>query len=282
MYTAKRFRYITKPLKIEPRDLLNTPLLLSRSFHFLASPSDTKDQIRELLNLRHSLGVKEPTIIWEPAPPSCIPENLSACLETVEIVDIFSPNHIELAALFGIDLSLGEQFDRSVVEGLAHRCLASGIGTSKQGTIVVRAGHEGCCVYSRKRKELIWLPPYYLGSPKIIDPTGAGNAFLGGFAIGLMETGDDIVAACYGTVASTFALEQIGLPVLDVLDASLSFAADGMATGSEIWNGISVRARLREYTSNLGLRYLPIGQSETCKTLVQPGPPGSANDEFGE
>jgi sugar/nucleoside kinase (ribokinase family) len=175
---------------------------------------------------------------------------LSAFLEAIKFVDILSPNHIELAAFFSIDLSNDEPLDRSIIEELAQKCLASGIGPEKQGTVVVRAGHEGCCVYSRKQKEFVWLPPFYKDSPKVIDPTGAGNAFLGGFAIGLRETADDVLASCYGSIASTFALEQIGLPILEPLQ---SITTDGAAMSSETWNGTIVRERLQEYTSRLGI-----------------------------
>ncbi|OBT44093.1 hypothetical protein VE00_04503 [Pseudogymnoascus sp. WSF 3629] len=250
-FGPKKFRYTTKPLKVEPKYLVDTPLLSSPSFHFLSTPNDQKDQVRDLLSFRDSLGLRErPAIIWEPAPPSCLPENLSAFLEAIKFVDILSPNHIELAAFFSIDLSNDEPFDRSIIEELAQKCLASGIGPEKQGTVVVRAGHEGCCVYSRKQKEFVWLPPFYKDSPKVIDPTGAGNAFLGGFAIGLRETADDVLASCYGSIASTFALEQIGLPILKPLQ---SITTDGAAMSSETWNGTIVRERLQEYTSRLGI-----------------------------
>jgi len=249
--TAKTFRYTTEPLKIEPRDLLNTPLLSSSAFHLLTSPFEAITQIADLLKLRRSCGIEElPIIIWELAPLSCISQNLATCFEAIKVVDVFSPNHIELAALFNTDLGHNEQFDRAIIEDLAYKCLAHGIGSSRQGTIVVRAGSEGCCVYSRKRKVLVWLPSFYQDSPKIVDPTGAGNAFLGGFAIGLLETEDDLMAACYGTVASSFTLEQIGLPARE---PTTSLAADGMVKVSEMWNGATVHGRLQEYTLRIGI-----------------------------
>jgi sugar/nucleoside kinase (ribokinase family) len=168
----------------------------------------------------------------------------------MKLVDVFSPNHIELAALFGLDLDGDGQCERATIQVLGHKCMISGIGAFNKGTIVVRAGQEGCCIFSRKRQDFVWLPPYYVESTKVVDPTGAGNAFLGGFAVGLMETGDDIAAACYGTVASAFALEQTGLPVLGY---SSSVTGNGITTGLETWNGTSVRARLLEYILRIGI-----------------------------
>ena len=69
----------------------------------------------------------------------------------------------------------------------------------------------------------------------MVDPTGAGNAFLGGYSIGYLQTGGDIEqAACYGSVAASFALEQVGMPK----------RIDG---DEELWNGASVLDRLNEY-----------------------------------
>lgn len=50
---------------------------------------------------------------------------------------------------------------------------------------------------------------------KIVDTTGAGNAFLGGFILGHSETVDFVKAAHNGSVAASFVLEQVGLPKLD-------------------------------------------------------------------
>jgi fructose-1-phosphate kinase PfkB-like protein len=69
-----------------------------------------------------------------------------------------------------------------------------------------------------------------------VDPTGAGNAFLGGLAMGLRDSSDDpVVAAIYGQVAASFAIEQVGLPTI---------SGEGE---DELWNGVSVEDRLKKY-----------------------------------
>ena len=129
--------------------------------------------------------------------------------------------------------------------------LEQGIGPSSTGIIIVRADVEGCFVMSRTQP-FRRLPAYYnrqhengsesepISEGKVIDPTGAGNAFMGGFAIGLGETGDVIEAISYGAVSSSFALEQIGIPRRTVAE-----------DGSELWNGDSVRSRLDLYRLSL-------------------------------
>jgi len=45
---------------------------------------------------------------------------------------------------------------------------------------------------------------------RAVDPTGAGDAYCGGFLAGLIATGDPVRAAAFGTVAASFAVETIG------------------------------------------------------------------------
>lgn len=135
------------------------------------------------------------------------------------MVDVFSPNHVELAAIFGILMLTSA--DRVAIQEMASKFLEAGIGSSGHGVVIVRAGEDGHFLNSATQPAK-WLPPFYeamncggqntAASPKVVDPTGAGNAFLGGYAIGFPQTGSAVEAACYGTVASSFALEQIGIP----------------------------------------------------------------------
>jgi sugar/nucleoside kinase (ribokinase family) len=158
------------------------------------------------------------------------------------MVDIFSPNHIEVAQIFGKPSP--EISDRGILERYASFFVESGLGPFNSGAVVIRAGEEGCLVVS-STQSVQWLPSYYprldkVHPSKVVDPTGAGNAFLGAFAIGYLDTDDLVQAACYGNVGASFALEQIGVPTLEVLRA-----------GKELWNGSDVYARLRCYRARL-------------------------------
>jgi bifunctional ADP-heptose synthase (sugar kinase/adenylyltransferase) len=84
------------------------------------------------------------------------------------------------------------------------------------------------------------VPAYHSPSSKeVIDTTGAGNAFLGGLAMGHAETGDWVTAAAYGVVSASFVVEQIGTPLV------------GTGEGREVWNGVVVGERLRGYLARL-------------------------------
>lgn len=87
--------------------------------------------------------------------------------------------------------------------------------------IIIRCAEHGCFVLSTSsnREESMWLPAYHLpGSNNVVDPTGAGNAFLGGAAMGYLQHGDFAMAATYGSVAAGFAVERFGLPDIAAYD----------------------------------------------------------------
>ncbi|KAI4266467.1 MAG: hypothetical protein L6R35_006944, partial [Caloplaca aegaea] len=216
----KRFHYVTPVLGVKPEHFRGTPLLDSLAFHLLAEPEEAVDTIRDLLQLRTRSGIHHrPLIIWEPRPSSCIPSNLTSFYRAMAMVDVFSPNHIELGACFGYSFVQG--VDLKLVESLATEILESGFTNGREGSVVIRAAEHGSLVASHTSART-WCPAFYQSTmrdtgviqphPKVIDPTGAGNAFLGGYAIALQETPDFVKAARYGTVAASFALEQIGLP----------------------------------------------------------------------
>jgi ribokinase len=45
---------------------------------------------------------------------------------------------------------------------------------------------------------------------EVVDPTGAGDAFAGGFLVGFIETGDPIAAAARGAASAAFVVETAG------------------------------------------------------------------------
>ncbi|KAJ5674674.1 uncharacterized protein N7477_004608 [Penicillium maclennaniae] len=196
--------------------------------------------------MRYREAISErPLIIWEPSPLFCGPNNLQECLEAASMVDVFSPNHIELAKLFSVPL-YAESIQESI-ENLAARVVQHGVGADRQGTVIVRAGEHGCLVGAWGHSPK-WFPPYYkfdsrdVNSSKVIDPTGAGNTFLGAYAVGYVKTGNVLDAACYGSVGASFAIEQVGTP-------EITKERDG-----EVWNGVNVYSRLSEYMARIMLK----------------------------
>ena len=235
LIAAKTFQYLTPTLDIEPENLQGTPSLASSSFHILADPLQALNVITKLLRLRKEADIDDrPLIVWEPKPSSCIPASVGHLRDVMPLVNVFSPNHIELDSCF-------EQYSEVNtinIEATASRLLRSAFPEMWEGHLVIRAAELGSLVISQPGKSL-WTPAFYDPGTKIVDPTGAGNAYLGGFTIGLLETSDTVRAAHYGTIAASFALEQIGLPIRSTRN------------DEEFWNGVNPMNRLQEFERRL-------------------------------
>lgn len=213
-FGPKTFSYTTPPIRPTPQDLAGTPLLRAKAFHFFGRPSELIPQVRELLHLRHQAHpeLAQPLIVWEPLPSACVPGNLDSFREACKCVDVFSPNHIELAGFFPVAREKGEPDLLAQLEMQGRQFVEAGIGAGGKGTLVVRAGADGALAL-RRNEAAVHVPAFHAeGSGKVVDATGAGNAFLGGYIAGWLREGSVKEALCYGAVASSFAIEQIGLP----------------------------------------------------------------------
>jgi len=182
----------------------------------------------------------------------CTPSELPACIDALKHVDVVSPNHAELCAFFGVQPP--EDRGNININQVQRHCKAwldAGVGRDGRGAVVVRAGKDGCLVASRgtlsSDYRMRWVPAFHQpsgvdqGAVKIVDPTGGGNAFLGGMTVGLARVGGqavpfDIVveAALWGSVVASFAIEQIGMPTLGSGEQ-----------GEETWNGDSAELRVQ-------------------------------------
>lgn len=89
-----------------------------------------------------------------------------------------------------------------------------------------------------------WIPAYHQDASKVVDPTGGGNTFLGGLAVALARGHGLEEAAAWGSVAASFAIEQIGVPVLERL-------ANDEGTITEKWNGETLEKRLDAFQARL-------------------------------
>ncbi|CAK1366796.1 unnamed protein product [Cercospora beticola] len=227
------YERLTLPLNTSPDDLTKSVILCARCFHFFEVPATLSESVSKILNARRSQhDLERPLLIWEPQAKSCSPRSLEEHLMAAAMIDVFSPNHMELASFFG-GVS-DTEFDRCRVETHAARFVQAGIGPGN-GCAVIRCAEHGCLITSRTISPT-WLPAYYSADSKsVINTTGAGNAFLGAFAIGYQETGSYVEAGKYGAVAASLVVEQVGLPTLT-----------GEGVG-ELWNGESTAHRLEEY-----------------------------------
>lgn len=73
--------------------------------------------------------------------------------------------------------------------------------------VIIKRGARGQCVYDRVSNRKWEIPGY---PSKFVDPTGAGDAFCGGFLAGYTATIDPLQAALHGNISSSFAIEGSG------------------------------------------------------------------------
>ncbi|KAI0182188.1 hypothetical protein EV127DRAFT_493975 [Xylaria flabelliformis] len=85
-----------------------------------------------------------------------------------------------------------------------------GIGPNRDGLAVIRSGEHGVLTMSNDSQPE-WFPAYYgKGATEVVDATGAGNTFVGAFAVAFQETKDRKEASIRAALAASFALEQFG------------------------------------------------------------------------
>ena len=130
-------------------------------------------------------------ILWEPWERFTIPENWAAYQDIAKLTDAVSPNLEEARILTG----------KTEPMDLIH-CL-----TESAPLVALRMGAQGSLVAQKGG------PVYQVSTvrvPKIVDLTGAGNAYCGGLVVGLVTSGSLAEAVRYAAVSASMALGQYG------------------------------------------------------------------------
>ncbi len=73
--------------------------------------------------------------------------------------------------------------------------------------IIVKRGNKGQLLYDVNAKKRWELPAY---ASRVADPTGAGDAFCGGFLAGLAQNNTPLHAAAMGNVSASLSMEGSG------------------------------------------------------------------------
>ncbi|MFZ5917893.1 MAG: PfkB family carbohydrate kinase [Chloroflexota bacterium] len=162
----------------------------ARGVHLLSDSRKGPVEVTSILKRR-----ADSVVLWEPPPLIVTPEGRGMAQEVLPYIDVFSPNLREAAALCETD----------DVTAILHTLFDWGAEI-----VALRMGVQGSLV-QRQGGPVMRVP---VVPTDIVDVTGAGNAYCGGFVVGLVETGDLAVAAMYGAVSASFALEQFGIPCI--------------------------------------------------------------------
>lgn len=131
-------------------------------------------------------------LLWEPWEPYCLPENRAQIQKLVRNLDVVALSLPEAQQL----MELGDP--QQIVKQLL---------TDGANIVALRMGKHGSLV-ANAHGEIYRIPVYPV--EKITDVTGAGNAYCGGFIVGLEKTGALFQAGLYGTISASLVLENIG------------------------------------------------------------------------
>lgn len=118
--------------------------------------------------------------------------NEEALLALVRKVDFFLPSVVELRQLAGHD-----DYERAATE----------FASLGPAMIVVKMGAEGAMVYEQISGRVFYMPPY---PSSVVDETGAGDAFCGGFMAAVAHGFPAKEAAARGIVSASYAIEASG------------------------------------------------------------------------
>ena len=114
----------------------------------------------------------------------------------LDYVDIFIPNESEAKSLVGTDLNADFQPYELMIQ-LKEKFMV--------GTVIITAGRHGVFGYDGKTS---WrIPPIPVNA---IDTTGAGDAFIGGFAFSLSEGNEIVKAAEFGNYVAALSVTRYG------------------------------------------------------------------------
>lgn len=93
--------------------------------------------------------------------------------------------------------------------------MATAIGEFGCEYVVIKCGSRGQLLYDSGNKRRWEIPAY---PARLADPTGAGDAFCGGFLVGYRKDYDPLEGALYGNVSASLAIEGSGpFHMLDVM-----------------------------------------------------------------
>ena len=158
---------------------------------------------RRALQIARGAGV---TTILNPAPAAALDDAMLA------LCDYLTPNETEAEALTGLPVTNVAQ-----AEAAADALMARGVGA-----VIVTLGANGALYRDRTRS--VHVPVISAGP--VVETTGAGDAFNGGFAVALSEGQDVVQAVRFGCATAGISVTRPGtapaMPARAEIDALLS------------------------------------------------------------
>jgi ribokinase len=163
--------------------------LVAKAVHI--APLDLLTHSQLAPAFRHS-GV--PIVTLDPGPSYMNANYLDDLRSVLQGVTAFLPSENEIRNLFwGRTNDLWE--------------MAATLASFGCDIIVIKRGGRGQYVYERSSGKKWDIPGY---PSRVVDPTGAGDAFCGGFLAGYASRRDPLYAAMHGNISASFCIEGSG------------------------------------------------------------------------
>lgn len=173
--------------RITPADLDARADLIRSAAVFVTQLEQPVEAARRGLQIAREAGART---ILNPAPAAPLDDALLA------LCDYLTPNESEAEALTGLPVTTLAE-----AEAAADALLARGVGA-----VVVTLGANGALYRDRARS--VHVPVISAGA--VVETTGAGDAFNGGFAVALSEGRDVVEAVRFGCATAGISVTRPG------------------------------------------------------------------------
>lgn len=189
--------------RVSPEDVEAKADLLRSAAIFVTQLEQPIPAALRALQIARAAGV--PTIL-NPAPAASLPDKLLA------LCDYVTPNESEAEALTGLPVTTVDE-----AKAAAAALLAKGVGA-----VVITLGDKGALYHDARQS--VHVPVISAGP--VVETTGAGDAFNGGFAVALAEGRDVIDAVRFGCATAGISVTRPGtapsMPSRTEIDALLA------------------------------------------------------------
>jgi ribokinase len=161
--------------------------LIRRARVFVTQLEQPMEAAVRALEIARAAGV---ATILNPAPAAALPDGMLA------LCDYATPNETETEALTGIAVETLEDAARA----------ASALRGLGVGTAIITLGERGAYIQGADRAGHV--PAFFAGP--VVETTGAGDAFNGGFATALAEGMDPMAAVRFGCATAAISVTRPG------------------------------------------------------------------------
>jgi ribokinase len=161
------------------------------------------DAAHRALEIARAGGAKT---VLNPAPAADLPEGM------LELCDFVTPNESETEGITGIPVASVADAERA-----ADALLSKGVGAA-----IITLGENGALYRDGDRS--VHVPAHAAGP--VVETTGAGDAFNGGFAAALARGADPVEAVRFGSATAGISVTRPGtapsMPSLAEIEAHLA------------------------------------------------------------